>query len=269
MNAFPNEKYLEELKTSERRSLIVEAIKRANILRVSELSQLFGVTTVTIRRDLDILEQNGNLMRIHGGAVPVDPQAKSKNSNSQNNQSELIKRKIGQAAAKLISKSDKIIVDSGTTPLNVVNNIGYELLNEGNLTIITNSLPVSYALRYEKGVNVIILGGLYLADYELVVGPRTVEHIKTLNADKLFLGTDGITLSHGVTTANVLEAEVSQEMVKVANQVIVVSESSKIGKRGLASMVSIEEVDTLITDRNAPNDFLKHLENYDVEVILV
>ena len=269
MITFFNEEHFEELNTSQRRSLIVDAIKRTDILKVSELSQLFGVTMVTIRRDLDILEKNGKLKRIHGGAVSVDPYDKSKLFGSQDHETELIKERIGQAAAELISKSDKIIIDSGSTPLRVVNNISYNLLNNGSLTIITNSLPVCHSLRFEKGVNLIILGGLYLADYQLVVGPRTIDHLKTLNADKVFLGTDGLTFSQGVTTANVLEAEVSQEMVKVANQVIVVSDSSKIGQKGLASMVPLTEIHMLITDRNAPDDFVKQLREYGVEVILV
>lgn len=269
MKSLLKEEDVESLGTSQRRSLIIETLKRTNIVKVSELSDLFQVTMVTIRRDLDILENQGHLKRIHGGAVPVQAYDLSELFGSNNENKHLIKEKIGRAAAELISKSDNIIIDSGTTPLEVVKNIDIDLLHNGNLTIITNSLPVCNELRSEKGVHLIFLGGIYVPDYEVVVGPRTINHLRTLYVDKMFLGTDGLTFSQGITTANVLEAEVSQEMVKVAKEIIVVSDSTKIGQKGLASMGSITEIDKLISDKNAPDDFVKRLQEYGVEVILV
>jgi DeoR family transcriptional regulator, fructose operon transcriptional repressor len=263
------EEDIETLGTSQRRSLILETLKKTNIVRVSNLSQFFGVTMVTIRRDLDILEKQGHLKRIHGGAVPVQSFELSELFGRQGEDKSLIKEKIGRAGAELISKSENIIIDSGTTPLHVVKNISYDLLDSGNLSIITNSLPVYHELKSEKGIHLIFLGGLYVPEYEVVVGPQTIDHIRTLYVDKMFLGTDGLTFSKGITTANVLEAEVSQEMVKVANEVIVVSDSSKIGKKGLASIVSVTKINKLITDKNAPEDFIEQLKDNGVDVMLV
>jgi DeoR/GlpR family transcriptional regulator of sugar metabolism len=269
MISWLKEENVEALGTSQRRSVIIETLKRTNVVRVSELSDLFGVTKVTIRRDLDVLEKQGHLKRIHGGAVPVQSCAFSELFELNTENKHLVKQRIGRAAAKLIAMSDNIIIDSGTTPLEVVKNIDHNLLNAGNLTIITNSLPVCTELRSEKGVHLIFLGGIYVPNYEVVVGPSTVNHIRTLYVDKMFLGTDGLTFSQGITTANVLEAEVSQEMVKVAKEIIVVSDSSKIGQKGLASMGSITEIDKLITDKNAPEDFVAQLQQNGVEVVLV
>jgi DeoR/GlpR family transcriptional regulator of sugar metabolism len=269
MDSLLKDKDYDSLGTLQRRTVILETLKKTNIVRVSELSDLFGVTMVTIRRDLDVLEEQGKLRRIHGGAVPVESYALSDLFGSRKEKNRLIKARIGSAAAKLIARSDNIIIDSGTTPLSVVKNIDNDLRNNGNLTIITNSLPVYSELKSERGVHLIFLGGIYVPDYEVVVGPRTIEHIRTLFVDKVFLGTDGLTFSQGVTTANVLEAEASQAMVKVANEVIVVSDSSKIGQKGLASIVPVTKIDKLITDNNAPEDFVKKLRQSGVDVILV
>jgi DeoR/GlpR family transcriptional regulator of sugar metabolism len=269
MIAFPKEEKMDNLGASQRRSLILETLKRTQIVRVAELSQLFGVTMVSVRRDLEILEKNGHLRRIHGGAVPVQTPEMSALLRTRSEERAAVKERIGRAAAELIEKSDNIILDSGTTPLQVAKNIPNDLLNNGNLSVITNSLPIVHALGAEKNVHLIFLGGIFVPDYSVVVGPRTLEHIKTLHADKMFLGTDGLTFSQGITTANVLEAEVSQALVKASSEVIVVADSSKIGSKGLATIVPVTEIDKLITDEDAPDDFIGQLKDHGVEVIQV
>ena len=269
MNRWPDQKEIRELGVSQRRDLILETLKRTQIVQVSELSQIFGISMVSVRRDLEILEKEGYLKRIHGGAVTVHAPCISEILITKIEDNLIIKERIGKAAAELIDKSDNIIIDSGTTPLQVVKNIPYDLLNHGNLTVITNSLPTLHALCTEKGVHMIFLGGIYLPNYEVVVGPRTVEQIKTFHADKLFLGTDGLTFSKGITTANQLEAEVSQAMVAASSEVIVVSDSSKIGSKGLTTIVPITEIDKLITDKYAPDEFVARLIDYGVDVIQI
>jgi len=269
MNVWLNVEEIRNLGASQRRALILEALKRTQVVRVAELSELFGVTMVSVRRDLEILEKDGHLRRIHGGAVPIQTPQMSELLRMKVGEKAAVKEKIGRAAAELICKSDNIVLDSGSTPLQVAKNIPSELLNNGNLTVITNSLPIVHALGLEKGIHLIFLGGIYLPDYEVVVGPRTVDHIKSLHADKMFLGTDGLTFTQGITTANVLEAEVNQALVKASSQVIVVSDSSKIGSKGLASIVPLTKIDMLITDQDAPADFISQLKDHGVEVIQV
>ncbi len=112
-----------------------------------------------------------------------------------------------------MQRGDNLIIDSGTTPLQVVRHLPDDLLDSGNLTIITASLPILHELGNHPGVHSILLGGVYLPTYDLVVGPQTIANLKNLHADKLFLGTDGLTFTQGITTANVLEAEVDRAMV--------------------------------------------------------
>lgn len=269
MIAMPKKEEIENLGASQRRALILETLKRTQIVQVAELSQLFGISMVSVRRDLKILERKGHIRRIHGGAIAVQTPGISELLKGKAEDKTKIKERIGKAAAELINKSDKIIIDSGTTPLQVAKNIPYPLLNHGNLSVITNSIPILHVLGSEKGVYLIFLGGIYLANYDVVVGPRTVEQIKNLHVDKLFLGTDGLTFTHGITTTNQLEAEVSQAMAAASSEVIVVSDSSKIGSKGLTTIVPINEIDKLITDKDAPDDFIGQLKDHGVEVIQV
>jgi DeoR/GlpR family transcriptional regulator of sugar metabolism len=253
----------------ERRGYILDALDRIQMVKVADLSERFGVSEVSIRRDLERLEQFGLLKRVHGGAV-VNPSVGVEQTHSAKAQRHSEQKgRIGQAAAELIRAGDRIIFDSGTTVVQVARNIPGDLLTAGNLTAITASIPIVHELGHWKGVHLILLGGIYLPDYEIVVGPQTIDHLRGLHVDKMFLGTDGLTFSHGITTANILEAEVDKVMVEAAREIIVVADSSKIGVIGLTIISPLTQVDKLITDSQAPSDFVAALREQGVEVILV
>jgi DeoR/GlpR family transcriptional regulator of sugar metabolism len=252
-----------------RRAFILEELNRNQTVKVSELSQRFGVSEVSIRRDLDKLEGLGLLKRVHGGAIAV-PRAALGTSHSAKMRCHIEeKERIGRAVAEMIHEGDRIILDSGTTVLQLARNIPRELLNSGNLTVISASMPIVQELGPWKGVHFILLGGIYLPDYDVVVGPQTIGNLDGLHADKVFLGTDGLTFSHGVTTANVLEAEVNRAMVGAVSEVIVVADSSKVGVIGLTTIIPLTRIDKLVTDDNAPAGFVSDLRQHGVEVILV
>ncbi|MCX7706471.1 MAG: DeoR/GlpR family DNA-binding transcription regulator [Anaerolineae bacterium] len=250
----------------ERRSSIAEQVARNRVVRIGDLSKHFGVSEVSIRRDLERLEQLGLLKRVHGGAVALP--APSSNGASPPRVSPE-KERIGRAAAELIRPGDRLILDSGTTVLQVARSIPGDLLRAGNLTVITSSLPIVHELGAWKSVHLILLGGIYLPEWQVVVGPQTIAGLANLHADKLFLGADGMTLAHGVTTANVLEAEVDRAMVRAAREVILVADSSKVGGVGLTSIMPLTQVHKLITDEGAPQEFVSALRDAGVEVILV
>jgi DeoR family transcriptional regulator, fructose operon transcriptional repressor len=252
----------------QRRSQIISELNRARQLKVTDLSIHLGISEVSVRRDLQVLEDLGLLKRVHGGAVVIQDQTGSEELSTRWYQNLEKKERIGRAAAQLVQRGDNLIIDSGTTPLQVVRHLPQELQTSGNLTIITSSLPVVHEVGSHPGVHLILLGGVYLMAYDLVVGPQTIDNLKNLHADKLFLGTDGLTFTQGITTANVLEAEVDQAMVKASSMVIVVSDSSKIGVIGLASIMALNRIDKLVTDSDAPPDFVEMLRSQGVEVIL-
>lgn len=254
--------------TEQRRALIHEHLSHSQLVTVSELSQRFGVSEVSIRRDLERMEAAGLLKRVHGGAVAVPDPILGQSHAAKMRRNVDQKVRIGQAAARLIQKGDRLIFDSGTTPLQVARQIPGDLLDSGRLTVITASLPVAYELGPWKGVHLILLGGIYLPEHEEVVGPQALANVRGLHADKVFLGADGLTFSHGVTTANLLEAELDRALIEAATQAIVVSDSSKIGLVGLTTVLPIEQIHTLITDEGAAGDFVSALREKGVEVIL-
>ncbi len=255
--------------TEERRSFIIDEITRNRSVKVSDLRKRFGLSDVSIRRDLERLEQIGLLKRVHGGALAVPSSAPGNYRAVAPQPVSPQKERIGRAAAELVRLGDRIILDSGTTVLQVARSLSGDRLTNGNLTVITGSLPIVYELGGWRSVHLILLGGIYLPEYQVVVGPQTIADLADLHADRLFLGADGMTLARGVTTANVLEAEVDRAMIKAAGEVILVADSSKIGGIGLTSIMPLTQVNKLITDEGAPVDFVSALREAGVEVILV
>jgi len=187
--------------TEKRRSSIMEELRRNEVVKVSELSNCFGVSEVSIRRDIRYLEQLGALRRVHGGAISVANRPVAGPTMVGTDFRIEQKQRIGRAAAALVAPGDRLIFDSGTTTLQTAAHLSNELLTAGNLTVITASLPIVRQLGAHKGLHLIVLGGIYVPDYELMVGPHTIETLKSLHADKMFLGTDGLTFSQGITTA--------------------------------------------------------------------
>lgn len=261
---------------AERRNAILELLTRNPLLRVAELSAYFGVSEVSIRRDLRRLARAGLLQRVHGGVVAnptalnLPPQLTPFLMQRMEQRRE-VKERIGRAAAQMVRPGHHIMFDAGTTTLQVARSIPAELLSSGNLTVITCSLLVAMELGAWRGVNVILLGGLYQHDFYMnVTGPKTVEALRGLHADILFLGADGISVSHGVTIAhNLVEAETDKVMIASASRVVVVADSSKIGQIGLTSILPLTGIHTFVTDSDAPADFLEYLRRQGTEVIVV
>ncbi len=247
----------------------MEELARQRVIKIADLSSQFGVSEVSIRRDLERLEQLGMLKRVHGGAVLPPASSPAMSSGGAIPKISPAKERIGRAAAQLIRPGDRLLFDSGTTVLQVAHNISGDLLTSGNLTVITTSLPVIYELGAWKSIHLLLLGGIYLPEWQVTVGPQTISNLSTLHADKMFLGADGVTLTHGVTTANVLEAEVDRAMIKAADEVILVADSSKIGGIGLTSILPLDRVHKLITDEAAPAAFINSVRDTGVEVLLV
>jgi DeoR family fructose operon transcriptional repressor len=259
-----------DTQADKRRQAILDELAQRQAVRVTELSQAFGVSEVSVRRDLSHLERQGYLRRIHGGAVSV-PNARAQLSQAISGASAHAAEKasIGRAAAELVRPGDRLLFDSGSTVLEVARHLPPDLRESGNLTVITSSLPIVRELGPCKGIHLILLGGVFLPQYEVVVGPPTIAQLSGLHADKLFLGADGLTSAKGVTTANVLEAEVDRAAIEAASQVIIVADSSKIGLIGLTTIMPLDDVKKLITDAGAPAEFVGELRRQGAEVILV
>jgi DeoR family transcriptional regulator of aga operon len=178
-----------------------------------------------------------------------------------------VKHRLGRAAAELVRSGERVIFDSGSTILHVAHYVATGGID--SLTAITSALPVVSELAQCGGINLIILGGVYLPQFRMVVGPQTIEQLRGLHADKLFLGADGLTWSYGLTASNVLEAEVDRVAVAAASEVIVVSDSGKIGVVGLTPIMPLTKMKKLVTDSGASPEFVTALREQGIEVIIV
>jgi DeoR family transcriptional regulator, aga operon transcriptional repressor len=259
----------EELRTPERRARIVELLNERGHVRVAELVSTLGVTDTSIRRDLVLLESEGQLRRVHGGAVPMptDLRAQRYGEKLQHHQAE--KRRIGAAAAEMVNAGDVLIFDSGTTTLQVAANIPSSLRTGGMLTVVTNSLPLAEEMRAWPSPNLVLLGGYFLPDYQATVGPTALEQLGHISADKVFLGADGLTLAEGITTGHVLMADLDRLMAERSRQVILTADGSKLGRAGLVRVVGIDRIHLVITDRDAPPEIVDAIRAEGVEVRLV
>jgi DeoR/GlpR family transcriptional regulator of sugar metabolism len=250
----------------ERRALIGEALGQDREVKVAELSRRFCVSEVVIRRDLLRLEQQGLLKRIYGGAIALPRAVVGIPMGFLDNLAE--KERIGRAAAEMVRDGDRLILDSGTTVLQLARHLPGELLSEGNLTVITNSLHIVREVGPWKGIHLMLVGGIYLPEYDIVVGPKAVEVLHEWRVDKAFVGAAGLSLARGISTRNVLEAEVDRASVEAAAEVILLCDSSKIGVDRLATVVPVSRIHKLITDRKAPADFVDAVRDMGIEVIL-
>jgi DeoR family transcriptional regulator of aga operon len=255
--------------SEERKLAILEHLANAHQVQVSALSRKFGISEVSIRHDLEALEARGLLRRVRGGAVSVPQTILEWSFSEKMLMNKDQKERIGRAAAAMVRDGDVIIMDSGTTVVHVARHLPRDILASGHLTVITCSMPIVRELGPWSGVHLIVLGGIYLPLQEVVVGPQAIASLTGLHADKMFLGAGGLSLELGATTATVLDAEVDRACARASEQVIAVIDSSKIGRKGLAAVVPIADLDTLVCDSAAPADFVAQAERLGVEVKLV
>lgn len=250
-----------------RRSAILQILKENSTVSVLELSKMFEVSEVTIRKDLNILKDRNLLVRTRGGAIVnstgLQEDEKSIRYKKLANYRE--KQAIGRAAAELIEDGDTIIIDSGTTALQVACN----LHRFQNLTILTNALNVAQEVLSYNRFNVILLGGNIRNSSESVVGALAESNLKMFYCDKLFLGVDSFSLDNGLSTPSVEEANINQIMIQRSRKVITVFDSSKVNKRALAFITSLDNIDTIVTDDGIEKSTISQLKARNIEVVTV
>lgn len=254
---------------ADRRWLILQDIQSNTEMSVTELSQRFGVSEVSIRRDLTQLEETGLIQRNHGTAQAVFRPGQTPPFDARVFQNADAKRAIGQAAVSLIHPGETIFLDAGTTDLETAKSIPDELLEDGKLTVVTRSLSIASTFRNQRKTRLIVFGGMYVHDFDTFVGPQVEHALQSIHVNTLFIGIDGISLLRGVTTDNVLETSLYPAMTSCADKVVVVSDSSKIGVNQLQTILSLSQIHTFITDSHAPNEFVISLREKGIEVIVV
>ena len=255
------------LLVEERRRLIVEQVEREGRATVEELAARFATSPVTIRADLEALARNAAIVRSHGGALPAPAHALDTPLSIKETRHHAQKRRIGQAAAKLVEDGETIILDSGSTTIEIARALRQRKWSE--LTVITNGLHIALELGAIPAIRVMMLGGLLRASSQSLVGSGAEQMLAQLSADRLFLGVDGIDPEVGVTTPDPQEATLNALMIRVSREVIGVFDASKFGQRSLSVIAPLSVLHRIFSDTGAAPEHVRALEEAGVQVKLV
>ncbi|WP_431993921.1 DeoR/GlpR family DNA-binding transcription regulator [Streptomyces albogriseolus] len=242
----------QNLLAEQRRTLILDEVRRRGGVRVNELTRRLGVSDMTVRRDLDALARQGVLEKVHGGAVPVVEASTHEPGFEAKSGLELTaKEDIARTAAELVPPGAAIALSGGTTTFA----LAHRLTEVPDLTVVTNSVRVADVFHAaqrssgsRQGAATVVLTGGVRTPSDSLVGPVADQAIAALHFDLLFLGVHGISVEAGLSTPNLAEAETNRRLVQSARRVIVVADHTKWGTVGLSSFASLEQVDTLVTD---------------------
>ncbi|GIJ23127.1 DeoR/GlpR family DNA-binding transcription regulator [Micromonospora lutea] len=249
----------------QRHAAILDRVRATGAARVGELAAEFGVSDMTIRRDLDLLHERGLLAKVHGGAtvagVTDEPGFRVKSVRQQAE-----KTAIAARAAQLVRPGSAIALSAGTTTAELARH----LVDVPALTVVTNSLRVADIL-HERGhadQTVVLTGGVRTPS-DALVGPLAVGAIRTLHLDLLFLGVHGITERTGFTTPNLTEAETNRALVAAADRLVVLADHTKWGTVGISAITDLGTADVLITDDRLTPDARRLLTDRVGELIVV
>jgi len=258
------------MNTFERRNRIVEMVNTTGSKLVNDISAELGVTEVTVRADLRLLEERGLLTRFHGGAARVDTSggenAVASAEISLTERYQLAadpKKRIAIEAARLVKEGDTIILDSGST----TKLLAEQLAGMRNIAVITNNLPAAAILSENKDITLVVCGGTVRHKTASLHGNIAEYALRDVSANLMFVGADGLDAESGITTFNEGFA-ISAVMAAASRQVVVITDSSKFGRKGFNQVLSLDKIDTVITDEAAPAEALAGLRKKGKHVIV-
>jgi DeoR family fructose operon transcriptional repressor len=227
----------------ERRERLRQIVRSRHAVRVEDLRSELGVSTATIRRDLDELEESGALRRVHGGAVAVDIRPIEARFEAKASRNAGQKQRIAARAAQLVEPDSTVFIDAGSTCLELAR----LLADRTDLTVVTNSLPAIVELA-GRGPRLVVLGGELRPLSQALVGPLTARLLEALYVDRAFMGTFSLSLDAGLTTTDHSEAFTKEQVLARAREVILLVDSSKLGTRSFAHAGRLDQIDVVITD---------------------
>lgn len=256
--------YLLYMTSQERKQKIIEVISRSKSVQITQLTSLFNVSVMTIRRDLDDLEKNHYVKRVYGGAVlneeelnkPYFPRAAINSS---------VKDLIAKKAVGLLKDGDTVILDLGSTVLQVSKHLN----GIKDLSVITCSIPVINELEFYPNLRVYALGGELHRENHAFLGSETESAISMYCADIAFIGAAGVSMEYGLTNFYYPTASLCRKVIKQSKKIVLLADSSKFGKAKTAVVGNLSVVDVIITDTGIPQEYLLEFERLGVEVIQV
>lgn len=242
----------------ERRQIIIDLINKHRVVKVQDLMATFNVSIETVRRDLDFLESQGYLRKVYGGAVLSKRLADEPSYSAREVANLEEKRQIGIKCAELVEDGETLIIDLGTTTLEVAKN----LKDKRNLTIITNAINIALELINIKDFRVFFAGGRLRYGDLSCSGFLTEDFLRQFNVDKAIIGVGGITLEDGISDYHVDESGTRRVMIEQSNKVIAVADYSKFGVKAFTKVCDLEDIDVLVTDWNVDEHLLKRYKKY-------
>ncbi len=253
-----------KLSAGKRKEKITELIKSNQEVVISELAEMFGVSEMTIRRDLDSLAYTGHVKRTHGGAEIAKKMEFEFDFSERRRQNQKFKKLIAAEALKLIKPGSKIILDTGTTTLE----LAYMLKDLKDIKVITPSLAVASVLQFSPQIETILLGGTIRQGSPDLTGVIAETVLDMVSVDIVFQGADGIGLNGELYNSDIRIAKVDNKMRQRAKTTYILADSSKIGKTEFAVNGNLSEVEALITDQRITEEQLKCLKKTGAKIII-
>jgi len=251
----------------ERRYEIVKLLDASGKLLITSLCEKFDVSPATIRSDLRALEQKGLLKRTHGGAIPARNAAFELATRAKEVERIDEKRRIAAHAATLVKDGDTIIIDTGTTTMELA-----KLLTEkANIKVVTNDIKITLFLEEHTNFEIFLLGGMLRRDYHCAMGATAIRQIRDLNVDKAFIGVNALSVEKGFSTPSLELANVKKAMMSAATTTIFLIDSQKLDRVSFAQIAGIDEADVLITDTGADESFINRAkaESKHLDIVVV
>jgi DeoR family fructose operon transcriptional repressor len=247
----------------ERHRRILEVLHDREAVRVSTLSEILGVSEVTVRRDLEGLERRGLLERTHGGAVGVQRMREEPRYVDSITVRPEEKRLIGRAAAALVEPGDTVFLNSGTTTLEVFRHITAPAVK-----VITNSVGIALEAA-GRDVELILVGGTYRASSNSLAGPIATATLRTVTATRAFIGVEGVSPRSGITTPTVAEAEVARLMIeRTRGEIVIVADHSKLGTVADFTIAELDRVGRLVVDPGIGEEYRQELTDLGIELLV-
>ena len=254
-----------QFNTPERRNQILKLITDKESVTVEYLSKKFNVSLVTVRKDLKSLEEKGLLYRSYGGAHVRHVVALDTRFSEKQKINSAAKQRIGKAAADMIYDGETIILDSGTTTLEIAKN----LERKKSLTVLTTSLIIARELAGNPEIVVLLTGGWLREQSYSLSGPFAENMVRQLFFDKIFFSADGFDFQTGFASPNLLESKLTSIMIERSKEIIAVIDSTKFGKKSFATIVLPDKIDCLITDKALQSKYYNKLKKMNIKLTLV
>jgi len=250
------------VKQTERILKVQQLFARQEFVNFEDLCQLFSASKSSIRRDLIELESKGVLKRVHGGAISLQTRDEALDFSRLSGSRSAEKAAIGKAAAAMVSEGQTVILGGGSTVVEVARNLG-----DKSIQIVTNSIPVAQIFWDSKRVEVTLTGGYLYPRLGVQLGPICERMLQSVSADMVIMGIHGISPS-GISDSNSLNVGSIRAMIKAARRVTVVADHTKFGRDAMLHVADLDEVDSIVTNRELSAEYQSMLRTKDVEYLI-